>query len=102
MPKKVSHIIKGEIFLINQTTKISSEKINDKIIIAESLDVKLLPILLPSKCIIVESGGYLSHFAIFCRESGILFKIIKNITKQVKHGQIIELNLDDNKIKIIS
>ncbi len=82
--KDKNKLKKGEILVTSHTTP-------DWIVIMKK-----------AKAILTERGGITSHAAIVSRELNIPCIVgIRNVTAQLKDGQLIEVDADKNKIKII-
>ncbi len=79
--------LQGEIVIYNSNIDISN-----KIVVVETTNPFMAPQLVNSIGLIVESGGLLSHTAIFARELNIPCVRIENATKLFKNGQKIEIN----------
>jgi len=73
-----------------------------EILVTKSTNPNFLPLMTQAKAIITETGGLLSHAAIVSREFGIPCIVgVKDITKKLKTGDKIELDLINATIKII-
>ena len=67
--------------------------LNGEILVAERTDPGWIPLYPSASAILIERGSILSHSAILARELGIPTIVgIKNLTRQVKTGQLIEMN----------
>ena len=76
--------------------------VKGKILVVEQTYPKMMEYITKAKAIIAETGGILSHSAIVSRELGIPCIVgVKNITKILKTGDEIELDLKTGEIKIL-
>jgi len=72
------------------------------ILVKEFTEPSDLPTMNCAKAIITEIGGILSHAAIVSRELNIPCIVgVKKITKLVKEGDEVELNLETGEIKLL-
>jgi len=98
------NVIFGQIYNLDlnmYNSKIILNKSNDILVIKYTY-IDLDTIMKQAKAIITETGGLLSHAAIVSREFGIPCIVgVKDITKKLKTGDKIELNLINGTIKII-
>ena len=80
----------------NSGVKLDSNK---DILVIPYTYIDLEGIMKDAKAIITERGGILSHAAIFSREFGIPCVVsVKDITKLVKTGQMLKIDLNSGKI----
>ncbi len=77
--------IEGILYFIHSISDLKNIDITDKIIVIKELDVNTLLYLYGAKGVIIERGSFLSHVAIFLRESKIPCRIISNITNKYNH-----------------
>jgi phosphohistidine swiveling domain-containing protein len=85
--------IEGEIIILSyKDNKVNAKMVHNKVIVIDSLPINLLPLIFNSNGVIVETGSYMSHAAIFCREVGIPLRRIESALKKFKNKQKIILN----------
>jgi pyruvate,water dikinase len=73
------------------------------ILVAKSTDPGWTSLIALAKGMIIQNGGILSHAAIVSREKGIPTVInVKNATKWLKDGQLVELNGSTGEVKILA
>jgi len=78
------------------------EEVDFDILVARNTDPGWAALIGLSKGIIVENGGILSHAAIVSRELGIPTVIgVKNVTRILKTGQIVEINGDTGEVLVV-
>jgi pyruvate,water dikinase len=91
--------ITGNIRLINKDNLDNFKK--GEILVSFDTNPNYLVIMKKSKAILTESGGLLSHAAIVSRELNIPCIVgIKNITKKLKTGQLINVNFETGEVEI--
>jgi len=72
------------------------------IMVAKNTDPGWTSLIALAKGMIIQNGGILSHAAIVSREKGIPTVInVKNATKWLKDGQLVELNGSTGEVKIL-
>lgn len=97
-----SGIAKGTAKIIIELEDVEKFKEGD-ILVAESTDPSLTPVIALSKAIVTELGGTLSHAAIISREYGIPAVVgVENVTKIIKDGDMIEVDGNKGKVKRIN
>jgi len=94
--------IKGVCYLSEYFDTLPKKNICDTILVCIKTDFSNISLLPKFKAIVTEYGGILSHAAIVSRELKIPCIVgVKDITKIVKDGQLIELNLNTGEIKLL-
>ncbi len=94
--------VKGIIKVIHDSDDLKKLEEGDILVATETI-VSYEPYMKKCAAMIVEVGGLLSHTAIFAREFKIPTIIgVKNATKIVKDGEMVEVDAADGKIKRIS
>ena len=96
--------IQAEAFVINDINEINKNTHmgKDKILVAPMTDPGWVFLMAASKGLIVEKGSVLSHTAIIGRELGIPTIVgVKQATKLIQTGDIIQLNANKGEIRII-
>lgn len=94
----------GKVFIIENPLDRNSylDIPEGSIIVAKQLTPHLTYNLTNSLGIIVETGGFLSHGAIFAREENIPAIIVNTSTRKLlKNNETIELNADKGYVKIL-
>ena len=92
--------VKGEVVVISDTENLPDT--NGKILITKSTDPGWLFLIRPALGIISEKGSLLSHTAIISRELNKPAIVnVKDCTKILKNGDIIELNAEAGTITIL-
>ncbi len=84
-------------------TKNDAYKVNKgEIMVAIGTDFDLIEAMYRSSAVITEEGGILSHASVVCRELGKPCCIgVKDATKILKDGQMIELDAVEGKVSLI-
>ena len=91
-------LVVNDINTFNKNQKIES----GRILVAPMTDPGWVFLMTISKGLIVEKGSILSHTAIIGRELGIPTIVgVKNATKLIKDGDLIEINGDTGSIEIL-
>jgi len=91
-------LVVNDINTFNKNEKIES----GRILVAPMTDPGWVFLMTISKGLIVEKGSILSHTAIIGRELGIPTIVgVKNATKLIKDGDLIEINGDTGSIEIL-
>jgi phosphoenolpyruvate synthase/pyruvate phosphate dikinase len=91
-------LVVKDINIFNKNEKVQS----DRILVAPMTDPGWVFLMTISKGLIVEKGSILSHTAIIGRELGIPTIVgVKNATKLIKDGDLIEINGDTGSIEIL-
>jgi phosphoenolpyruvate synthase/pyruvate phosphate dikinase len=73
------------------------------ILVSESTDPDLLPIMKKAKAILTEQGGATSHACILARELNIPCIVgVEGLLDQVKNGDSLEINGNEGTVKIVS
>jgi phosphohistidine swiveling domain-containing protein len=100
--KTNKNIVLGKTIVFKNTKFPFKLKLNDfknKILCIPKLNLDIIPYLKNIKAIITEQGSNLSHASIVAREYNIPAVVnVKNITKIVKNGCLIEINLINGEI----
>jgi pyruvate,water dikinase len=91
-------LVVDDINTFNKSARVES----DRILVAPMTDPGWVFLMTISKGLIVEKGSILSHTAIIGRELGIPTIVgVKNATKMIKDGDLIEINGDTGTIEIL-
>ncbi|MFA6227029.1 MAG: PEP-utilizing enzyme [Candidatus Paceibacterota bacterium] len=93
--------ITGEVIVVSQAD-FKDKQLKDKIVVISMTTTSMNNVLKDVKAIVTEEGGLLCHAAIFSREFGIItLTQVKNATKVLKDGDIVEVDADKGVIRII-
>lgn len=84
--------IEGILYFIDSYNQLKNIDLSDKVIVIKKLDEKSLLYIYGVKGVIVEEGSFLSHVAIFLRESKIPCRIISNMVE--KYNNLDKISLD--------
>lgn len=93
-----SGIVKGEVIVVN-SSNIAQVDSKDKILVTKMTDPGWVYLITRAKGVIAEKGSLLSHTAIISRELKKPAVVgVKNITRILKTGDIVELDATNGKI----
>lgn len=94
--------VKAKAFVVKSSLCDMSNFKEDMILVAPATSADFVPYMKKASGIITEMGGLTSHAAIVSRELGIPCIVgVKNVTKNIKTNDIIELNADKGMINKI-
>mgnify|MGYP000483425351 CR=1 FL=1 len=94
-------IYRGTARIINNPREFHKLKKGD-VLVAPATDLGWTPLYLISGAIVIEIGSVLSHGAIIAREYGIPAVMnVKNATKIIKDGDIVEVDGTNGEVRII-
>jgi len=65
---------------------------NGDVLVAESLNVELLPLIKKAKGVVVNEGGCLSNMGILCRELEVPVVVHENATSELRNGLIVSVD----------
>jgi len=92
----------GRVVVVDEKNLGSVEFKEGDILVCDNTDVRHLPLMRLAGAIITDRGGILSHAAIIARElSKVCLVGAKNATKQLKTGDMIEVDADRGTIKML-
>lgn len=94
--------VKAKSLVISDLINLPAIPDGDYIVIAPYTTPAMNVILLTAKGIICETGGLTTHAAIIARELKIpCIMSVKDLLKQIKDGQDVELNADVGEVTIL-
>ncbi len=73
-----------------------------EILVTHHTDPGWTPLFTIAKGVIIEAGGIICHAAMVARELGVPAVVIRGATELIRDGQIVELDADKGKVRLMS